>query len=82
MIGFLVLIWVFYFRYYVLSKSRFKVNMLNAKDELLATSSSSSSLLSTSKDEPLSNGSSLSSSSQSTHNNVPWMDILNKSSFW
>lgn len=64
MIGVLCLVWVFYYRNYVLVKSRAKLNILNAK-EIIQDHEESSVI-------PSANAS----------NNVPWMEILNKPSFW
>ena len=68
MIGVLTLAWVYYYRNYVLLRSRAKQTILNAKD-----------------DEPLLlNPSNLNVTlpSPSPTMSVPWMEILNKLSFW
>ena len=68
MIGVLTLAWVYYYRNYVLLRSRAKQTILNAKD-----------------DEPLLlNPSNLNATppSPSPTMSVPWMEILNKLSFW
>lgn len=70
MIGFLCLFWVYYYKNYVLIKSRTRLNILNAKDALL--------------DEHLTitSGSSSVAPPLSSNSSVPWMEILTKPSFW
>ena len=70
MVGVLCLIWVFYYRNYVLAKTRANLNILNAKDSILNA------------DEPLQLNPANLSSLPNTHNSVPWKDILNQPSFW
>ncbi len=73
MIGVLCLLWVYYYKNYVLIKSRAKLNMLNAKDALLDDGSSNSS----------SNPSTpATSASPNTSASVPWVELLTKPSFW
>lgn len=69
MIGILTLCWVYYFRTYVLNKSRSRVNIITAKDGENKLG------------EPII-GLGMNQLTSATNNSVPWMEFLNKPSFW
>ena len=66
----MVLVWVYYFRNYVLIKSRAKLNLLSAKDDPVNSSDGISISLNSTN------------SSANSPSSVPWMEILNKPCFW
>ena len=67
MVGVLTLLWVYYFRNFVLIKSRSNMQLIASKEDLLDKV----------KDDLLGKDSNSPNSSS-----VPWREILNKSSFW
>lgn len=69
MIGILTLVWVYYFRTYVLNKSRARIHILSAKDAEAKLG------------DPII-GLNQSSSASNSSSSVPWMEFLNKPSFW
>jgi MFS transporter, ACS family, solute carrier family 17 (sodium-dependent inorganic phosphate cotransporter), member 9 len=72
MIGILTLCWVYYFRTYVMNKSRLRLmskdGEIKSNDSIIGLNHATASLTS--------------SASSSNSNNVPWMEFLNKPSFW
>lgn len=76
LIGLLSLVWVVYFRNYVLLWSRVKLNMLNAKEAIIVNPEDplqlNPTLLNVSSLSPLPN----------PNSSVPWREILTKPAFW
>ena len=74
MIGILTLCWLYYFRTYVLNKSRSRINILTAKD---GETKLGEPIIGLGMSQPTTN-----STSSNNNNSVPWMEFLNKPSFW
>ena len=73
MVGVCCMIWVYYYRNYVMIISRAKLSILNAKDAIINSDS-----------ELLLNATNLAatSSAANPNNTVPWSEIMTKLSFW
>lgn len=68
MIGILTLVWVYYYKTFVLNKSRARISILAGRD-------TESTILGSGLNQST-------TSASNSHNSVPWMEFLNKPSFW